>query len=564
MRPRAPILCLAVAALIAGSPAALGAGSEQKADAHANSAQAKKDKPARAESGKDAPAPPPPRIGCYYNPNAPSTPLAGEQAGHPAPDAHGGEGKAEHPAAASPPAAEQPAHTARDAHGREAKAEPPAATPPSAAEQSAQAAPDAHGEETKVERPAAASAEHDGAFHAPSGETEHATAPLAAAKSDPPLAEPVVKKNEAEQPYMLIRTLESVQDKIASGSRDAHIYQRELISEIAKKLPQVTDEEWKQPRNSRGAIIYALSGGDPGVLAKLLSLSPVPCIDDNLVKGLLDYSQGHNTEALTLLSKIDARTLDPRAGGHLALAQAMLVATEDPKRAIAYLDMARLLAPGTLVEEAALRRGAVVAAQAEDLDKFKLLTSQYMRRYHKSFYAGDFIRRVATAVTTGKYAASPALFQEFTETFDTLAKDQQKSVYSAIAEAGIVRGHVQLTLLAAKKLADQAKDDPKRALQARLYEAAVLLVTDDYERATAQLKSIDRAQLGPRDQPLLDAALTVASRIRAAPPDVPPGSPPPVSAEQGKDAELSQVPAVVGKANKAIGKVDELLDGGKR
>jgi chemotaxis protein MotC len=548
MRSGAPILCLAVAALIAGAPAAWSAGSEHKADAHAKDtlakdAHEKKYKPGAPEHGKEAP---PARTGCYYNPNAPLQPVASEQPGHSAPDVHGGSGKAEHPAA-PPLAAEQ------------AKAEHPLAAeqPPAPAQPHT---PDAHGGEVKAEHPAAAPAEHGGA----AAEAAPPGTPAVQAAASPPVG-PIVRKDEAEQPYMLIRTLESVQDKIASGSRDAHLYQRELIAEIAKKLPRVTDEEWKQPRNSRGAIIYALSGGDPGVLAKLLSLSPVPCIDDNLVKGLLDYSQGRNPEALALLSKIDARTLDPRAGGHLALAQAMLVATDDPKRAIAYLDMARLLAPGTLVEEAALRREAIVAAGAEDLDKFKLLTSQYLRRYHKSFYAGDFIRRFAVVMMTGKYAESPALFQELAETLDTLDKEQQKLVYSAIAEAGIVRGRVQITLLAAKKLADQAKDDPKRSVQARLYESAVLLVTDEYDRAAAQLKSIDRAALAPRDQPLLDAALTVASRMRAAPEaaasDAPP---PPVSAEQGKDAELSQLPAVVGRANKAIVRVDELLDGDKR
>ena len=79
----------------------------------------------------------------------------------------------------------------------------------------------------------------------------------------------------------------------------------------------------------------------------------------------------------------------------------------------------------------------------------------------------------------------------------------------------------------------------------------------------------------------------VADRMRAepqaAPPgpepspsNVPPGNPssaasatpgaasPPVSAEQAKDAELSQLNDLVGKANKAIGKVDSLMDGDKR
>ena len=589
MRSAAPLLCIAVAALVAGSPAAWGDDAEHKADTHAKDAPAKKGKRAAPEHGKEAAAPPPPRTGCFYNPNAP-LPAAGGQAGHPAPDTHGGEAKA----VAPPPAAALAGRSALDAQGAEIQAAPPAAVPsPPGPEPLGLAAADAKAEEIKAAPPAAVPSPPGpeplgfAAADAQAGEikaappaavpsppaieqagqaatdTQGAAAPQAA-KAEPPPGEAAAKKSEPELPYMLIRTLESVQDSIASGSRDAHIYQRELITEIAKKLPRVTDDEWKQPRNSRAAIIYALSGGDPAVLAKLLSLSPVPCIDDNLIKGLLDYSQGRNPEALALLSKIDARTLDPRAGGHLALAQAMLVATDDPKRAIAYLDMARLLAPGTLVEEAALRREAIIAALAEDLDKFKLLTSQYLRRYHKSFYAGDFIRRFAVAVTTGKYAANPALFQDLAETLDTLGNDQQKLAYSAIAEAGIVRGHVQLTLLAAKKLADQAKGDSRRALQARLYESAVLLVTDNYDRAAAQLKSIDRAQLGPRDQPLLDAALTVASRMRAPPQAAASGVPPPVSVEQGVNAELSQLPAVVGKANEAMSKVDELLNGEKR
>ncbi|NJM33871.1 MAG: hypothetical protein HC850_03240 [Rhodomicrobium sp.] len=165
-----------------------------------------------------------------------------------------------------------------------------------------------------------------------------------------------------------MRTLEIVQDRIAFGDVEASIYQRELISRIAKKLPLVSDEEWREPRNGRAAIVYALSGGDPGVLAKLLSLSPLPCIEEDLIKGLLDYSQGRNEQAWALLSKIDPNTLDPRAAGHLALAQAMLIANDAPKKAMAYLDIARIQSPGTLVEEAALRREAVIAAAIQDFE----------------------------------------------------------------------------------------------------------------------------------------------------------------------------------------------------
>jgi chemotaxis protein MotC len=601
------------------APAKDARGKKAKSEASGHG----KEKSEGSEHGKEPPAPP--RVGCFYDPNAPAHlsvhPEGDAKPEHSAAEAHG---SAPHAAAAKPehgaPEAVADAktaptaptgraeaeHAAADAHDASAKGEhaapevkgdTSAASEAHAPEARPEHAADAHSAEADPARtvPAAAAGHANSATpideaprypavpdtesappapieatpaeatHPRSAADEHDAAPPAEAHSEPPApTSPAVAQNDPDQPYALIRTLEAVQDNIVTGSRDSHVYQRKLIAEIARKLPQVTDEQWKQPRNSRAAIVYALSGGDPGVLAKLLSLSPVPCIDENLIRGLLDYSQGRNTEALELLSKIDARTLDPRAGGHLALAQALLVAAEDPKRAMGYLDQARLLAPGTLVEEAALRREAVIAAISGDLETFRRLTSQYLRRYNKSFYSTDFIRRFATAVTTGKYAESPALFQSLVETLDQLALDQRKLAYSAIAEAGVVRGQIQLTLLAAKKLADHAKDDAKRGLQARLYEAAALLVTDDYERAAAQLKSIDRTQLGARDQPLLDAALALSMRLRAAPAPVALGEPPAVSAEQGRSAELSKLPDVVDKAKKAFGKIDELLDGDKR
>jgi chemotaxis protein MotC len=413
---------------------------------------------------------------------------------------------------------------------------------------------------------------HAGEGHADGAAPPHEAdkaAPDAGHAAKPDSAAPAVPAAPApppvEQPYQLVRTLEILQDKIAAGNAEAGAYQRELISQIAKKLPLVSDADWREPRNSRAAIVYALSGGDPGVLAKLLSLSPLPCIEENLIKGLLDYSQGRNPQAWALLSKIDPNTLDPRAAGHLALAQAMLIANDAPKKAMVYLDIARIQSPGTLVEEAALRREAVIAAAIQDLPKFEMLASQYLRRFNKSIYADDFIQRFAVAVTTSQYADNAKLFERLAETLDSLGAEQRLAAYLGIAEAGIVRGRIQLTRLAAQKLAVEAKDDQALALKARLYEAAVLLATDDYEQGAKQLKSIDPRPLLPRDRSLYDAALSLANRIRMPlPADLVVTEPPPVSAEQGKSVELLQMPKVVDSAKTAIGRADELLNGDRQ
>jgi len=370
--------------------------------------------------------------------------------------------------------------------------------------------------------------------------------------------------SEPQQPYKLIRTLESLQDRIAAGSREAHTYQRELLSDIAKKLAKVPDEDWRKPRNSRAGIVYALSGGDPGVLAKLLSLSPLPCIEDKLIKGLIDYSHGRSEAAWKLLSGVDPHDLDPRAAGHLALAQAMLIAGVEPKKAISYLDLARIIAPGTLVEEAALRREAVIAASIEDFQTFQMLTSQYLRRFSKSVYASDFMRRFAAAVTGSKYSESGALFQQLTEVLDQLDADMRQSAYLALARSGALRGRVPIALTAARKLAEFSSGDPKMLMRAKLYEGSAQLVTPEYDQAVALLKSIDRDALPVRERPVLDAALQLAERLHApVRADLPTAEPPPVSAEQGKNAEMEK-PRFVDDAKAVLSKAQELIEGDRR
>ncbi len=469
--------------------------------------------------------------------DAPQTmPAAEAGASHPAPPAE---------AAHQPQSAESP--PAADAH----------AEPAAAAEHAPQEAAPGHGE-----TPGGAShqpAEH-GAAPAQDGHAETPPQDGQAEAAAPP-------RPQYEEPYKLIRTLEFVQDRITTGSREAHVYQRQLIAEIARKFGLVPDDAWKNPKNSDAAIIFALSGGSPKVLEKLLSLSPLPCVDDKLLKGLLAYSQGMSDAAKTWLTEIDPRSLMPRTAGHFSLAQAMLIAAENPKKAAQLLDLARILSPGTLVEEAALRREAVVAALIEDYPKFELLTSQYLRRFGKSVYAPEFVSRFAVAVASSKYATDTALFMNLAKVLDSLTPDQRQTAYLAITQAAIVRGKVDLTRSAAGVLAELAKSDPKLALQAKLYNAAAMLVTDKYQPAVAELASIDAARLPSRDRSLLQAALTLAGRLRAPPQISGPVSEPPqqpVSAEQATGVDLKKSPELIDKAKSLMGTAESLLNGDKR
>ena len=117
------------------------------------------------------------------------------------------------------------------------------------------------------------------------------------------------------------------------------------------------------------------------------------------MRGAIAYELGHETEARRLLGAFDPKSLELTLGGQVAFVQSMLLTTLDPDKAVGLLDLARLLSPGGLVEEAALRREVVLLGEiARDADKFMALAIEYMNRFPKSPYADNFLKTFAASL----------------------------------------------------------------------------------------------------------------------------------------------------------------------
>jgi len=148
---------------------------------------------------------------------------------------------------------------------------------------------------------------------------------------------------------------------------------------------------------------------------------------------------------------------------------------------------------------------------------------------------------------------------------DRLKLEPRRTAYLAIAQAAIVRGQIRIARSAAGKLAELARKNDGLALQARLYEAAAMLVTETYDDAVSELRAIDRRKLSRHDRSLLDAALDMAQALRTPPsPQEPQTAPPSVSDAQGKSVKSESMDQVIETAQKAIGSADDLLNGETR
>jgi chemotaxis protein MotC len=360
--------------------------------------------------------------------------------------------------------------------------------------------------------------------------------------AQPSCAEPI-------EPVEVLRSLRVLQDRTAQGNAQARAASSVMLREIADAFRRIEATAWSKPRNVRAAVAFVLSGGDPGILQTILDLG-LAGENEHVLRGALAYARGRGGEAHEFLGEVSALALDPLLAGHVALVQAELVANSDPRRAIARLDEARLLAPGTLVEEAALRRQVSLVGAAGHPEMFEALSGQYLRRFPKSFYAASFKQQFAAELVGRKAAASDTA--KLDAALSALESTEQGELYLLIATEAIARGRMELVRHAASKAMRLAPAGTAQYMRALTYEAAALIVTGAFEAGFTRLKGVEVAKLEGEDAELLEAALSVAEHIQQLPAAVAEAGPPPA----GLSASAKMV-----AARAVVARVDDMLTG---
>lgn len=362
---------------------------------------------------------------------------------------------------------------------------------------------------------------------------------------------PVAGQDGKGEPFELVRSLQSLQDQVAHGNARAQVAQRNLFVHIAEQFDGLNAERWKDARNARAAVAFVLSGGNSRALRKLMQSGVSTDVNDKLLKGALAYGEGRQDEAITLLTAVDARSVDVGLGGILAFVQGEVTAKKEPVKALAYYDDARLLAPGSIVEEAALRRQIALLAAAGTADRYETLATRYLRRFPNSVYVGSFRQQFAVAIAAHTDAAEPGRLARLEVMLGGIEALDRREVYLTIAQEAVSKGKVEMARFAAANAARLAEEASAERERARLYEAAALIATQDFDRGVETLGTIEASKLPETDAALLEAALSVAAQVRRMP-DAP--AEPPSAAPTGeRDSQ-----AVV-QAREAIAQVDRIL-----
>lgn len=329
----------------------------------------------------------------------------------------------------------------------------------------------------------------------------------------PAHAQPTPEKLE---PFQMVRSLQLVQDRIADGDHAALPMQRKMLELIDSRFAHSAPKEYEDHRNFRALMIYAMSGGNPATVDKVVSRLILEDKDARLSAGLLEYVRGESGRAVAALREIDPHAAPADIAPSLALVKGTLFSSIDPKMSLEFLDFARLAGPGTLVEEAALRRSLALAVETGDGGRFLRLSEQYVRRFLRSPYASQFadsfvagIARLYDTIDLDRIAAI----------IGGMNAEQSKVIYLRIARQAAIDRFDALAAFADKGLETSVAgdDDPRAAL----YSALALVASEKVGLMRKRLDAIDPSHLSESDRTLLDAAKAIVEEVTAQPPAAP-------------------------------------------
>lgn len=345
--------------------------------------------------------------------------------------------------------------------------------------------------------------------------------------------------DETLEPYRMLRSLQFVQDTVVRGDHSAAEMQRFMLGTIDERLRTADPKVFQDPRNVDAALIYAMSGGNPATLEFLVARDIDGNFDNRVSDALRKYLSGKGTLIAKTLGDVATEYKNEKIGPYLALVAGNVTLTTDPVAALKFYDWARLTAPGTIVEEAALRRSLAVAVDAKNVEKASLYANGYARRFLYSPYASQFADLFVRFVVEHYDVLKP---DDIEATLGYMDTDRRREVYLRIAREAAIAGRKPLATMAAEQAKLLSGTEEGADALAKLYGSLVKVPTENVDDAMATLMQVPEEALSPRDRALRRAAETVAKEVLRKPEPVPATQMPPAEVS---DDSASVAPAAI-------------------
>lgn len=315
--------------------------------------------------------------------------------------------------------------------------------------------------------------------------------------------------------YTLVRSLQYVQDTVISGDFSAMEMQRFLLEQVDRKLREAQPEDFDDPRNVDAALIYAMSGGNPKTLDLVVAQDKYGYFDEEITGIMRAYLNGLIPTTKRPIEEIVDDYLNTAIGPYVALIAANVKAAAKDIKSVELFNLARLVAPGSLIEEAALRRSILISINHTEFDQALSLAHIYARRFNKSPYNVQFSQLIIEMIVQNLDNIDEILVDEV---ISYLPVKQQKAIYLRIARTGVVNGNDVMAIKAREKAhLFEGERNAYYNMMADLYASINEMPKGETKKLLEDITNIKRRSLAPIDRPLYDAAMLLAEQILSLP-----------------------------------------------
>ncbi|MGI9357651.1 MAG: hypothetical protein ACR2PF_21150 [Rhizobiaceae bacterium] len=309
----------------------------------------------------------------------------------------------------------------------------------------------------------------------------------------------------------MLKSMLQVQDRIAAGDKAALPLQGHLQKLL---IASIAENELTAP-NIRAVVILSVIGGrSPTISGALRKIGQVGPVKDLALA--LDYYQSRKrNRALEKFSRVNIDELDSRIAPFIAFAQGNLNASIDPQRAINFFNKTRLLAPGTLLEEASLRKLMKLCIATQNPDQFMAIARQYTRRFIGSPYRSQYLKALMSGIGSMRQSIS---LEQIDELARMMPVSFAASYYQNIIRRSVIAGHLKLashSINQLQKLRTENSLPVVNEQQLALFSIISRLQSGDPQTITRELAAVGIEGLSAKDRRLMDATRSMLKSITA-------------------------------------------------
>ena len=315
-------------------------------------------------------------------------------------------------------------------------------------------------------------------------------------------------------PYKMLRSMQFVQDSVVLGDHSAGEMQRYIMGTIDKRLRSVDSSIFEDPRNVDATLIYAMSGGNPATLDYLVARDVQGYFDNRVTEVLRKYLAGKGQMVSKTLVDMQKEYANKEIGPYLALIAGNTLMSSKPEEALKMYDWARLTAPGTIVEESALRRSITIALDAGMTKEGLNYSNQYARRFLHSPYASQFADLFVALTVDNVHVVG---LEKIKDTVDVMDPDRRQAVYLRIARQATIAGELELARMASEEAGKIKTPGVTKDILASFYGGLADISTDNVDKAAQGLELVPEALLSPKDRILKAAAQAITEQVLKEP-----------------------------------------------